>query len=120
MEKIYNEAKKRGIKIYPFIKERLDNTDKNHILPLTKLTELTDRKFKRYLDALWNVHSYNAGGYNGWTTAHKIFEELGFEKKQIRRGHRVFESYSYKEKVEEIPQFKGTHKELDKIICEIK
>ena len=62
------------------------------------------------------MHSYNAGGYNGWTTAHKIFEELGFEKKQIRRGHRVFESYSYKEKEEEIPQFKGTHKELDKII----
>ena len=115
MKKIYNEAKKRGIEIYSYRKERLDNTVKNHILSSNKLAELTDKKFKRYLDALWNVQNYNAGGYDGWTTAHKIFEELGFKRKQEKRGHRVFVHYIYKEKVEEIPQFKGTQKVLNNL-----
>ena len=114
MKHIYKEAQKRNITIYPFQKDRFHNTDKDHIIPENKLKELTDKQFKKYLDALCYIHNDNAGGYNGWTNAHKIFEELGFKKIEQRSGHRIFESYVFEP--EEIPQFKGTLKQLDKLI----
>ena len=113
MKHIYEEAQKRNITIYPYQKDRFDNTEKDHIIPANKLKKLTDKQFKDYLDALYNVKNDNAGGYNGWVGAHKIFEELGFKKIEQRSGHRVFESYIFE--LEEIPGFEGTLERLDKL-----
>ena len=112
MKNIIKEANKRGIIIYPFQMNRYKNSDKNHLLPKEKLAKLTDEYFKKYLDALWCVQNENAGGYNGWSSAHKIFEKLGFIKKEISQGHRTFISYSYYELSE---MFKGTNEALNKL-----
>ena len=113
MDYIYKEAKKRNIEIYPYQKDRYDSTNKDHIIPEYKLKKLTDKQFKDYLGALRNIQNENAGGYDGWTKAHKVFEELGFKKTEREVGHRVFVKYIFEP--EEIPQMKGTLKQLEKL-----
>jgi hypothetical protein len=82
MKNIYKEAKKRNITIYPYQKDRLDNTKDYLIIPKDFLSKLSDEEFKDYIDALYCVKNENAGGYDGWDNAHKKFKKLGFVKKE--------------------------------------
>ena len=95
MEEIYKKAKEFKITIYPFEKNRLDNTNPNYIMPLCKLKKLDKIEFQEYLDALYCVHNENAGGYNGWATAYETFEKLGMVKQEEKQGHRIFVSYKW-------------------------
>ena len=95
MEEIYKKAKEFEIQIYPYEKKILDNTNKDHIMPLDKLKKLNKIEFEEYINALYCVHNENAGGYNGWATARKTFEKLGMVKLEKRQGHRVFMSYKW-------------------------
>jgi len=95
MKTIYKKAKQLGIEIKKFEKRRYDLTEKNHILPIGEVEKLCKNKMEKYLNALWCIHSENAGGYDGWTVAHNIFEELGFVKKETRSGHRIFVNYVF-------------------------
>ena len=99
MKTIYKIAEKRGIKLYPYDINRLNNTKKRYIIPDNYAEKMSIESFKKYLEALGNVQNEEANGLFGWVGAYKVFEELGFTRKERVRGHRVFISYSFNQAI---------------------
>lgn len=96
IKNIYKVAKERCIEIMPWQKTRLDNTYKDLVMPLKEIRKLPTQEIKNYIEALYNVQNENAGGWDGWVSAHEVFEKLGFQKQERSEGHRTFVSYIYK------------------------
>lgn len=96
IEAIYSRAEKMKLPIYSYIKSRIDNSNPEHIIP--NVDELDDEDFKDYWEALYNVQNEHAMSYDGWVSAHDTFKRIGFVKQEVRQGHRIFVSYSFKPK----------------------
>lgn len=87
-----NFIKTRGeaIGIAKYYLNKIDNVSDWYIMPKYAIAKLSDYAFKEYVEYAGYTTSYNAGGYDGWSTAHEKLLQFGFKEVTREAGHRSF------------------------------
>ena len=86
-----------GIVIYPFQLDTILRMYDKYQIPDDELNNLSPSCVKDYVKAL-NLSGQEMA--RDWTQGHKLLEQLGFEKKERKEGHRCFVTMKYTKELE--------------------
>jgi len=81
-----------GVVILPYQQASVFKKYEQYKIPDDQLNHLKKLDLEMYVKALYLSSQEMAGD---WTRGHELLEELGFERKERREGHRVFISMVY-------------------------